>query len=382
MGSGAFCRVDRVSHDFCDEETFAYKSVDPLKVKCPEDLSTAAMELANEAKVLSNLDHENIIKLRGVCSERFSESFVSGNGGYFLVLDELSETVQDRLETWTRAAKRRNSVLRRTKNSLKNIRKSAAASLSSSSSHHSSVDECQKLYSRIDETVLGVVRGMKYLHSKKIVMRDLKPANIGYETFDSGYGEDLLADSTVKLFDFGMAQMVDECDPSEICGSPRYMAPEVMAQKGYSLSVDVYSFGVILYEMCALKRPFEETYNKYKKANKNTKKERGNSLISDFYKAVKGGLKPTDNLENEVCCPKLRCLIEACWSHDPSKRPTFDTILTILVEIFHPDLFSDDSTSAKGRDYSRRSVSIEFDRNCSFDFLDCEESLADQHSYP
>jgi len=353
-----------VSHDSNRLEMFAYKSIDPCRVKCPDDLTTATTELANEAKILSCLDHQNIIKLRGVSSERFSESFVTDCGGYFLVLDVLNETLGERLGNWSREKKhvRRSvgDVLRRTRKSFtRRLKKSSCTS-----------SECQELYNRIQDTVLGIAKGMKYLHSNNIVLRDLKPANIGYE---NPLYDELLVESTVKLFDFGMAQKVDDCDDHEICGSPRYMAPEVMAGQGYTLAVDVYSFGVILFEMCSLKRPFEETYRKDKTHSRKRPHQKATDQYrfeNNFFAAVADQqLKPSNDLERDVCCPRLCNLIEACWDHDPSKRPTFDTIFTRLEEIFHPDKVLDDDAEdidleslVPARDCCvRRSVSIEFD---------------------
>jgi len=355
---------DDDENDSCSPEMFAYKSIDQRKIGSPDDLYIAATELATEAKMLSSLDHENIIKLRGVSSERFSESFASGKGGYFLMLDILNETLAERLGQWRSRERahllrhRRGSLLQRTRSSLlRRFSKTLSSSKLLSSLSHRAQKDCQNLYQRIEQTTLGIVQGMKYLHEKNIVLRDLKPANIGYENIYNGNhdAEDPLLQSKVKLFDFGMAKKVEECDPREKCGSPRYMAPEVMAKKGYTLAVDVYSFGVILYELCSLKRPFEDTYKKRNKRRNSLSKK---SSVNEFYDAVaEEGLKPSDNLEQEVCCPRLCSLIEACWDHDPSKRPTFDQILVQLKEIFSPDLFENNHSDNKNSEGETEEVS-------------------------
>ncbi len=355
-------------------DIFAQKSIDARRLRSRYDLNCAAAELANEAKILSILDHENIIKLRGVSAEKFSESFVSGNGGYFLLMDILNETLRDRLNKDIKMGKEESRRI--SKKSFTGFFRSCKGS---DNINKEKFQECQRLYNRIDDTVLGIARGMKYLHSKNIVLRDLKPENIGYENnLDGLYDNDEgFQESIVKLFDFGMAAKVEDCDPNEICGSPRYMAPEVMSGKGYSLAVDAYSFGVILYELCSLKRPFEETFQKAQRKANRRRKRGAKSTIQDFYNAVlEQKIKPTDNLEHEVCCPKLCKVIEACWDHNPTKRPTFDDILARLVEIFLSDLFadhscspSDDLENLRGRDCTgRRSISIEFDScfDCSY----------------
>jgi serine/threonine protein kinase len=98
---------------------------------------------------------------------------------------------------------------------------------------------------------------MAYLHNKMIVFRDLKPANTG---FDSR--------GVLKLFDFGFAlctaaptvKLDDGKEPHLLydkCGTPRYMAPEVGLEMGYCFTADVHSFGILLWRICALKKPLK-----------------------------------------------------------------------------------------------------------------------------
>eukprot|EP00568_Trieres_chinensis_P009063 CAMPEP_0183314746 /NCGR_PEP_ID=MMETSP0160_2-20130417/49439_1 /TAXON_ID=2839 ORGANISM="Odontella Sinensis, Strain Grunow 1884" /NCGR_SAMPLE_ID=MMETSP0160_2 /ASSEMBLY_ACC=CAM_ASM_000250 /LENGTH=93 /DNA_ID=CAMNT_0025480145 /DNA_START=1 /DNA_END=279 /DNA_ORIENTATION=- len=91
---------------------------------------------------------------------------------------------------------------------------------------------------------------MEYLHENRIVFRDLKPQNIGFDDKNK-----------VKIFDFGIARKLDPGDekhPTGNTGTLRYMAPEVAKCKNYGLEVDVYSFGMLLWEICKWKKPFHK----------------------------------------------------------------------------------------------------------------------------
>jgi len=359
VGSGKYCKVETVipNHFGGDsKQPFAKKTIDPKSIKCSRDFRIATSELANEAEIISGLDHENIIKLRGVSSERFSESFESSSDGYFLIMDVLGETLEDRLKRW----KSEKGFLKPTKMS---VAKNFLRTTTGRSSGPSNDDKHrEKLRARVHGTVLGIADGMRYLHSKDIVLRDLKPANIGYRSDHPDDDDDDAMrgneKSAVKLFDFGMAGPVGDCDDDEAAGSPRYMAPEVMACEGYSLAVDVYSFGVILYEICSLKAPFEESYRRYcRKASWKNAGPKG------FWAAVRDdGLTPFYDLEKDVRCPVLRALIEACCDRDPSKRPAFGDIVDRIRAIGSDD--ARDRKSGGDNDLlatSLRTVPIEYD---------------------
>lgn len=94
-----------------------------------------------------------------------------------------------------------------------------------------------------------ILEGLKYLHSKRILHRDLKPENILLSEKSEN--------ATIKIADFGLAKIIPEHGmTSTTCGTPGYVAPEVLRQKKYGLSVDIWAAGVILYIMVSGYEPF------------------------------------------------------------------------------------------------------------------------------
>jgi serine/threonine protein kinase len=169
--------------------------------------------------------------------------------------------------------------------------------------------ENEQIYDRL-VVAMSLVSAMRYLHSHNIVYRDLKADNVGWDA----------RTHQVILFDFGLAREIQADDQntntqtndkyrmSGHTGSWAYMAPEVAKGYHYGLRVDVYSFGILLWELLSGTRAFGG----------------GNS------QPVPPDARPPflrswpESLER---------LITDCWHWNPNHRPSFDDIETRLTQI-------------------------------------------------
>ena len=106
-----------------------------------------------------------------------------------------------------------------------------------------------------------IALALEYLHSKGIIYRDLKPENILMD--DQGY---------LKLADFGMAKKLkDDEKAMSFCGTPEYLAPEIITMEGHDKSADWWSFGILLFEMlCGLPPFYVENVDKMYELIKNS----------------------------------------------------------------------------------------------------------------
>jgi serine/threonine protein kinase len=123
----------------------------------------------------------------------------------------------------------------------------------------------------------------------------------------------------VKLFDFGLAKELDPSLKSGISelyelsgntGSLRYMAPEVARSEPYNLTADVYSFGLLLWQVCSLELPYD-----------------GMNRQDHAELVVHGNERPV--LDSSWSTP-LRILMKRSWEQDPLVRPSMDSIYKIL----------------------------------------------------
>ncbi|XP_073990439.1 calcium/calmodulin-dependent protein kinase I isoform X4 [Rhodnius prolixus] len=98
------------------------------------------------------------------------------------------------------------------------------------------------------DLIRQVLEAVNYMHEQGVVHRDLKPENLLYYSPDE--------DSKIMISDFGLSKMEDSGIMATACGTPGYVAPEVLAQKPYGKAVDVWSIGVISYILLCGYPPF------------------------------------------------------------------------------------------------------------------------------
>jgi serine/threonine-protein kinase len=154
-------------------------------------------------------------------------------------------------------------------------------------------------YGNISNMTVGLVSGMKYLHSRNIIHRDLKPGNL---LIDENF--------QLRICDFGFA-FFEQCGTSSQAGTFAYMAPESGERTAVTRKVDVFAFGLILYELLIGESVFPK---------------RGS--IAEINKLHKDGWRPEiPNWVNK----SITEVITRCWSVNPSSRPDFDEIYDIFT---------------------------------------------------
>ncbi|XP_052060794.1 serine/threonine-protein kinase Nek11-like isoform X4 [Mytilus californianus] len=209
------------------------------------------VDAVSEAKVLSKLNHPGIVK--------FHDSFIDGES--FCIVTEYCE----------------------------------------GGDLDAKINELAKSKKNLEEkTILDwfvqLVLAVHYMHTRRILHRDLKSRNI------------FLKGNMVKIGDFGISKiLMGTADlASTFTGTPYYMSPEVLKHEGYNSKSDVWSIGCILYEMCTLCHAFD-----------------GKSLMAVMYKIVEGEPpKLPDTYSSEISR-----VLNIMLQRDPEKRPSATDLL-------------------------------------------------------
>eukprot|EP00906_Rhabdomonas_costata_P023500 RCo033808 len=201
IGNGSFGQVFLVQADGADPERPDYFVVKKIHIAGLSEKE--CKDAANEVAILKLLDHPNIIK--------YVDRFITNDGFLNIVMEyceggDLGGLIARAQESGQTFPEERVVVL-----------------------------------------AFEMLQALKYVHSVKILHRDIKPGNIL-----------LTADHQIKLADFGISKrLVDTVHAQSVVGTPYYLAPEVCEGKPYDYAGDVWSMGCVIYELAALRRAFE-----------------------------------------------------------------------------------------------------------------------------
>jgi len=148
------------------------------------------------------------------------------------------------------------------------------------------------------ELFIQIFEGVKYLHSVAISHRDLKLENIL-----------MTKQKNIKLSDFGLSKLMETTEDQLMrtrCGTPAYVAPEVLLGEHYTKAVDIWSLGVVLFTILTGEFPFQ-----------------GNSMAALYENIIGGNIAYPENCP---CTGLLKDLIEGLLNPEPDERLTINGI--------------------------------------------------------
>lgn len=196
LGKGSFAEVFLVKNKL-DNQIYALKQI--ILSKIPKSEQESAL---NEVRILASIEHPNIID--------FKEVFIDENTKSLNIVMEYASD---------------KDLLSKIKY-FKIMNKMISEDV-------------------IWDYLIQIILGLKILHEKKIIHRDLKSANV----FISG--------NIVKIGDFNISKVVKTAFVvSSQTGTPYYASPEVWSEKPYDYKTDIWSLGCIIYELCCFRPPF------------------------------------------------------------------------------------------------------------------------------
>ncbi|GKY97947.1 hypothetical protein MPSEU_000752700 [Mayamaea pseudoterrestris] len=261
-----------------------------------QHIMNAAIDLACEATFLASLAHSNIVRLRATVG-------TIGQVNFCIIMDRLTDTLEDRMVTWVA-----RSVQCRPRGLV-----GCGLALLSKRSRKNKMQAWQQLYADRLLAAFDIARAIRYLHAHKIIYRDLKPDNVGFDVRGN-----------VRIFDFGLAKELkkhdlveppDKYDATGLTGSRRFMSPECIKCLPYGFSADVYSYSILFWQIFALQVPFPN-----------------NNVRKHYEQVVLKQQRP--NKHAAKVSPMLMNMMTSAWDDDPSKRPLFKQICQQLqVEI-------------------------------------------------
>uniref|UniRef100_A0A671S8Q9 Vascular endothelial growth factor receptor 3 n=1 Tax=Sinocyclocheilus anshuiensis TaxID=1608454 RepID=A0A671S8Q9_9TELE len=310
LGHGAFGKVIEASVFGHDKKACS----NTVAVKMLKEGATASEHkaLMSELKILIHIgNHLNVVNLLGACTKP--------NGPLMVIVEyckygNLSNFLRAKREFFLpyrdRSPKTQSQVRRMIEAGQVSQNECQPSTTSNINPPMQSLDDLWKTPLTIEDLIcysFQVARGMEFLASRKCIHRDLAARNI------------LLSDNNVvKICDFGLARDIYK-DPDYVRkGNARlplkWMAPESIFDKVYTSQSDVWSFGVLLWEIFSLgASPYP-----------------GIQIDEDFCKRLKDGtrMRAPDNAS-----PEIYGIMLACWQGEPRERPTFPALVEILGDL-------------------------------------------------
>ncbi|KAJ3676824.1 hypothetical protein LUZ60_002548 [Juncus effusus] len=227
-----------------------------LLEKPERDLERAQLmeqQFAQEVTMLANLKHDNIVRFVGACRKPMVWCIVT---------------------EYAKGGSVRNFLMRRRNGTV-------------------------PLKTAVQQA-LDVARGMEYVHGFGLIHRDLKSDNLL-----------ISADKSIKIADFGVARIeVKNEGMTPETGTYRWMAPEMIQHRPYDQKVDVYSFGIVLWELITGCLPFSNM-----------------TAVQAAFAVVNKNARPAIPPD---CLPVLTEIMTRCWDADPSVRPSFGEVVRML----------------------------------------------------
>jgi serine/threonine protein kinase len=169
-------------------------------------------------------------------------------------------------------------------------------------------------HTNVSIMIAGIILGLRYLHSRDIVHRDIKPGNIFVDQ-----------EFRTRVGDLGLARGKDVITMSRYgAGTPEYMAPELDGNRSPTKQSDIFAFGLVLYEILVGRFIFPRTSDSQQNPELLAMRTEGwRPMIPDCVN------------------PLMQDIIKRCWARDPAERLSCDGILELLDATGYPFYIDD-----------------------------------------